>query len=115
MLIAFTLTMPNVGSWNGKWTGADNLYCIIRSFNGKAKRAKGAELLEAGSWYYGWNDGWGASISAKLVDGRKAAQLRKKSRGFCGYDWMVDAIIEYGKPLARHEVKAHLEKKGGDA
>ena len=26
MILSFTLSMPNIGSWNGKWTGSKNLY-----------------------------------------------------------------------------------------
>lgn len=31
MLIAFVLTMPGKGSWNGKWTGEGNLYAIVKN------------------------------------------------------------------------------------
>lgn len=109
MQIAFTLSMPTVGSWNGKWTGADRLHCLIRSFTGKKKIEQAERLLEKGSWHYSWGDGWGASICAEKVDGREAARKRRKSSGFCGYDWMVDTIIRYGKPMATHELKKHLE------
>ena len=113
MNIAFTLNMPNCGSWNGKWTGEGRLYCIVKNFKGKKHEAKAQELLDAGSWYYSWGDGWGAAINAKKVDGKESARLRRKSRGFCGYDWMVDTIIKYGKPMNSLEVKKHLEEAEG--
>ena len=109
MIIAFTLTMPGVGSWNGKWTGEGRLYCITKTFTGKKGTAKAEKLLAEKSWYYSWNDGWGASISAKHVDGQEAARMRKQSQGFYGYDWMVDSIIMYGKPLATHEIEDHVK------
>ena len=28
--LAFVLTMPNIGSWNGKWSGEGNFYAITR-------------------------------------------------------------------------------------
>ncbi len=89
MLIAFTLSMPSCGSWNGKWTAADRLYAKVISIRSK-KRAN--EILAKGSFRYNFGDGWVASISVKTVDAKEARQLRNKSKGFCGYDWMVDSI-----------------------
>ena len=83
--------MPNVGSWNGKWTGAENLYCRIRGLS-KAK----AEELEGKSFYYRWNDGWGASVECRKVSGNEITEMRNKSNGFCGYDWMIESIIQRG-------------------
>lgn len=34
MLIQFTLSMPNVGSWNGKWSGRENLYAVRKASMG---------------------------------------------------------------------------------
>ena len=28
MIVCFELSMPNVGSWNGKWSGEDRRYII---------------------------------------------------------------------------------------
>jgi len=112
MQIAFTLTMPNCGSWDGHWSGEGVLHCIIKPFRGKSQLAVADSLLARRSWYYGWGDGWGASIVAREVDKREAAKLRRKSRGFCGYDWMVDTICKYGKPMTSAEVVAP-DKKGG--
>jgi hypothetical protein len=28
----------------------------------------------------------------RAVDAKEARQIRKKSEGFCGYDWMIDSI-----------------------
>lgn len=32
-MVSFILTMPNKGSWNGKWAGEGNLYCIIKKLD----------------------------------------------------------------------------------
>ena len=104
MIIAFILTMPNVGSWNGKWTSEGNLYCITKKFSGNAGNAKAEELINKKHWRYSWNDGWSAGIEARVVDGRTAAKMRRASKGFYGYEWMVDSIIQHGKPLAPHEL-----------
>ncbi len=111
MLVAFTLTMPNVGSWNGKWTGDAKLYCVVRSFTGKKGLADADKLIDAGHWHYSWGDGWGASIEAKAVDSRTAGKLRRKSSGFYGYEWMIDTICMYGTPLATHEIQPFLQKQ----
>ncbi len=96
MLIAFTLTMPGVASWNGRWTGEGRLYCIVKNFRGKKQEERAKELLKKAYWSHSWDDGWRASIEAKQVDAKEAARLRRKSNGFCGYDWMVNRIIDHG-------------------
>ena len=104
MILAFTLSMPGAASWDGKWSGEGTLYCITRSFSGSKGGVQAAEILDSAPYSYGWSDGWRASIAVSAVDSRLASKLRKKSRGFCGYDWMVNTIISHGRPLARHEL-----------
>ena len=41
MLICFTLSMPQVGSWNGKWTGAKNFYAEVINFGRRAWESNG--------------------------------------------------------------------------
>ena len=97
MILQFTLSMPNIGSWNGKWTGKDTLYAIVRSFGrSKYSKTKADNILEKGYYYYNFGDGWGAGISVEKIDAKIAAKIKRKSSGFCGYDWMVDSIIDYG-------------------
>lgn len=111
MILSFTLSMPGRASWNGGWSGEDRLYVKTKSFTSKKAIEKARKILEKGYYVYCWSDGWRAGIAVAEVDSRKAAQLRKKSAGFCGYDWMVDTIIDYGQPMATHEVKEFLQKK----
>jgi hypothetical protein len=109
MILAFNLSMPNCASWNGKWSGEDRKYVIVKTFRSKEAIEKARLILDKGYYYYGWSDGWGAGIKVKEVDSRQAAKLRKESDGFNGYDWMVKTICDYGKPMADHEVDEYLK------
>lgn len=93
MILAFELSMPGRASWDGEWSGEGRPYIIIRS---RVRPSKAAELLERGYYSYGWSDGWRAGIHVRQVDGKEARRLRRLTDGFCGYDWMVDSILEHG-------------------
>ncbi len=93
MILCFTLSMPNVSSWNGKWSGEGRLYAKIINFGRTQKAiAKTKEILDIGYFHYSFGDGWSAGISVKEVNAKEAATIRRKSRGFYGYDWMVQSI-----------------------
>ena len=92
MLLCFELSMPNNNSWNGKWSGEGNLYARVRNVRSE-KVAK--KLLAAESWYYNFGDGWSANVSVKETDATAARKIRKQSKGFCGYDWMIDSIFTH--------------------
>ncbi len=94
--VLFTLSMPNVGSANGKWSGERPDYTIIR--NVPPKRAEELDLPK--SFYHNFGDGWGASVHARAM---AVGERSPKSAGFCGYDWMVDRIIWWGDTQCRHE------------
>jgi len=90
--------MPNVGSWNNRWSGEKDFYAKV--FNlGRSKEAtlKAQSILDTGSFYHNFGDGWGASISVRKVDSNEARSIRRKTKGFCGYDWMVNEIITFGE------------------
>lgn len=106
MKVSFKLTMPSVGSWNGKWTGAANKYYVIRDFFKTSRDRSGAtvntitDLLdgkESRSFYYNFGDGWGANVKMEIVDAREARKRIKESSGFCGYEWMINSILKLGK------------------
>lgn len=105
MLVSFVLSMPNIGSWNGKWTGEDNLYVIVRSFVGKERSLIADRVIEKGYYHYNFGDGWSAGVTIKKVDSKISAKLKRKSKGFCGYDWMVDSIIKYDEILNSLQIK----------
>jgi len=103
MKVSFQLTMPNVGSWNGKWTGAEKKYYVIRSFRAKeGNKLIGMIFMEGKKhWsHYDFGDGWTARVEAEIVDAVEARKRQKASSGFCGYEWMVNSIIKHGKILA---------------
>ena len=107
-LISYELTMPNVGSWNGKWTGSENKYYVVEKIDDKtaAKLMNGAKenpiyegfferrLVGCSnpkiSHYYNFGDGWGANVCLEVIDSKEAAKRRKISKGFLGYEWMED-------------------------
>lgn len=92
-MILFTLSMPNVGSWDGKWTGADNIYARTRSFRSLEEEAR---ILAPGSYFYNFGDGWCARVSVSSISAKEATKVRRNSRGFCGHDWMIDSIVQHG-------------------
>jgi len=106
--VVFKLSMPNVGSWNGRWSGEERNYIIKKSVTDKKLTELGITDMKPASWYYSWGDGWGASVDCRLL---KKGERLKKSNGFSGYDWMVTSIMDYGKIMATHEIKAMLEAK----
>ena len=95
-LLSFELSMPNVGSWNGKWTRQGKPYIIVDCLP-KSEAEKARRILEKRYYRYNFGDGWSAGVVVKEIPDRKtAAKLRKISAGFCGYDWMVSSIIRDG-------------------
>jgi len=93
MILSFTLSMPGVSSWNGKWTGDGTLYARVQKFGKKSDWAQ--EILKRGYFSYFFGDGWRAGVTVKEVDAKEAARIRKHSAGFCGYDWMITSIIDH--------------------
>jgi len=91
MILQYILTMPNRGSWNGRWSGEDDLYAICVKYSPKeVERIMKNENQR--SWYYRWSDGWSARVEAKVITPKEAIRVRKQSQGFCGYNWMIPSI-----------------------
>lgn len=101
MKVAFILSMPNRASWNGRWSGEDNVYARVKSFTTKKAKEKAMGLI--GNHYYRWSDGWGANVKVKEVDAKEARRLSRVSQGFCGYDWMIDSLLLNGAIYASHD------------
>ena len=100
MILCFELTMPSSPSWNGRWSGQDDVHIITKTDRDIGK--KRIQELNGKSFFYHWSDGWTACVSCRIIDRSEAARLRRKNRGFSGYDWMVRSIIsdntiEYNK------------------
>lgn len=104
-MIAFILSMPGKGSWNNQWSGEDKLYVEFRKDNQVSKEYIGQ------SFTYRWSDGWVASITVKQIDSKEATKMKRKSAGFCQYDWMIDSIIDHGKIIIPEDF---IEKHGTD-
>jgi hypothetical protein len=95
--VEFRLTMPSVGSWNGRWSGEGRNYTIVKTLT----PTRAASLLKdqpERSWIHRWEDGWCARITARVIRGRLP-----KSDGFCGYEWMIVNILTFGDTRAPGE------------
>ena len=97
MILSFTLSMPNNNAWDGKWTGDSIFYARAINF-GKSKKAesRAQEILDEKYFHYNFGDGWAAGVTVKKVTSQEARIIRKNSKGFCGYDWMIDSIRDHG-------------------
>ena len=95
MMLAFTLTMPGRSSWNGAWSGDGAPYVLLRAIRWP-ERERAAALLSQQPYPYSWPDGWRATVTVREVSSNDARRLRRTSRGFCGYDWMVDSLLKNG-------------------
>jgi hypothetical protein len=72
------------------------LYTLTKNFGSQKAQAKAATILANQPYSYDFGDGWRASIEVKAVEGPELRSIRKRSKGFCGYDWMVDSILDNG-------------------
>ena len=98
MILCFELSMPSRNSWNGSWSGEGNYYAIVKNMGRSKKAVKKAEdILKKGYYRYNFGDGWAAEVSIRQVNSEEVTKIRKKSKGFCGYDWMVDSIVSKGR------------------
>jgi len=110
--LGFELTMPNVGSWNGRWTGADDLHYSSK----KVSLGKLKELLQDGdveNFHYDFGDGWAANVKVYTTNARENEEKTKLSKGFSGYEWMIDSILDIGEIMTndnRWEYKKNQEK-----
>lgn len=104
--IKYQLTMPGVGSWNGKWTGDSRYYVKVRKYSDVRDAEKVKKILANKSYYYGWGDGWGANVKVELIDGQQSIREKRKSDGFCGYEWMIDSIEKIQKILTPEQLEA---------
>lgn len=88
-MIVFKLSMPHANSWNGKWSGEKDVHIIT-----KPDKYVPKDRIDK-NYYYDFGDGWGACIDViKMnVHSKEYKQMIKNNKGFCGYDWMVNSII----------------------
>ena len=96
-MIVFELSMPNKGSWNGKWSQEGELFVRARD-----ERTVPKEVWHK-DFYYQWDDGWCACVSVRRMIAREARKLERRSKGFCRYDWMIESIIKFGEIRCRSD------------
>lgn len=105
-ILCFTLSMPGCGSWNGRWSGENNLYAmLVPRGSSKVAKEKTDLILKTGYYSYSWSDGWHAGIKVRQVTSAESRKIRRLSKGFCGYEWMVKSILARNKILADHEIE----------
>jgi len=89
--ILFELSLPNNSS-------VRDIYA--RTVKGIARGKNKYPNLEEKGYYYKFSNGYGAHINVRYVQKNEAKDKMKKSKGFCGYDWMIDSILTKGKIIA---------------
>jgi hypothetical protein len=99
MLLSFEITMPNVGSWNGVWTGAKNAHFAFRNYP-KKEAERLMQGKEKRNFYYNFGDGWGANVCMMPISTADKKRIERSNSGFMGYDWMIDSIVKHDKIIA---------------
>ena len=102
MILSFEITMPNVGSWNGAWTGAKNAHFAFRNHS-KKEVEKLMQGKEYRNFYYNFGDGWGANVKMKPILSSEKKKIERVNSGFMGYDWMIDSIVKNNKIIIEDE------------
>jgi hypothetical protein len=85
----------------GKPSMTDQEHTRIRRVSSEtADRVAPTATNGAGKGFYThhWSDGWTACINVKRSESAKETRkASSKSKGFYGYDWMIDNILQYGQ------------------
>ena len=76
----FIITMPNVNTWNGRWSGENEIYA--KSLTAFRRNKPIYENLKEGNYGYNFGDGWRANVEVKFTTKRDANSIMKKSKGF---------------------------------
>lgn len=93
MILVFELSMPNVNTWNGSWSGAGKIFARTRTLPNNKKQGRIAQqILDNQPYRYNFGDGWTAMVKVYSTDSKEAAKIRRNSEGFLGYDWMIESI-----------------------
>lgn len=115
MIVAFELKMPRNRSWNNKWSGEANCYCILKTYKGKKQEERAKKIIDGGPYHHDFGDGWGARVDVREVSTEESRRLRKASNGFMGYEWMVQTILDYGEILDDLGLKRYVEQRRAEA
>ena len=90
-MLIFILTMPRVNTWNNSYSGKKDLFAIKRKATNKIEESLDGEVFD-----YDFGDGWGARVSVNKIQASEANKIMRRSKGFYGYEWMVDSILSKG-------------------
>lgn len=106
VVVKFILTMSKIGSWNGKWSGTDKEYALYQ----EVTEFKWVCLKN--EYFYDFGDGW--EVCIKVINPAVTPELGWSRRhvctdGFCGYEWMVDAILLRGKIITKEDWRREQE------
>lgn len=96
LIVVFELNMPS-SAVGRSWSRHNDVNAIVKTFRSKSDIARAQELLAVGYWRYAFGDGWVASVSMREVYGDEVRKIRRSSKGFAGYEWMVNSIWDFGK------------------
>lgn len=96
MILSFELTFPNVGSWDGKFTGAKNLHFKFVNLP-KNHAEQMINNQDSQIFLYDFGDGWTAKITVRKSNSKEKQKILRRNAGFMGYDWMVKSIIKHNK------------------
>lgn len=98
-MIIFELSMPKINTWNNKWSCEGETFARY-----KQNIRVPAEIIDK-TFEYDFGDGWVASVSVRKVKNNEAKKIMAKSKGFMGYDWMIDSLIKYHDILPYKQIK----------
>ena len=87
MRLIAELSMPGNNSWNGKWSGEGETFTKVFKHNIKEK-----DMKFIGDYSYSFGDGWRANVEI-----RESKPRERVTNKFCGYDWMLNSILEHGE------------------
>jgi hypothetical protein len=91
MVLQFTLNMPGRNTWNGEWSGDEKLFAVTRTIS----KTDAEKILQRSNYGYDFGDGWRADVSVKRITAAERMKVKRKSAGFCGYEWMVASILKH--------------------
>lgn len=89
-MVVFILDMPKINTWNGHWSGEDDVYAKAYQNREVPKEVLNKEFS------YNFGDGWTARVKVKQMPATESRKIMAKSKGFCGYEWMIRSIISRG-------------------
>ena len=95
-MIAFELSMPNVGSWNKKWSQEGK--CFVRCYN----QRKVPKEYWNNSFYYRWDDGWTACVTTRKITSAEAKKLKHTKANTTRMLLILLNNIDYSRKKSRN-------------